>query len=200
MNRLWISSLSLAGVVGSGGAAWASLSDPGTTSAPPVEAVGTNVAATASTVTSAPTAPTTVSYQVGTAGIVTVDLVAGGATVTAVSPGAGWAVGAASAAGSHLDVVFTDPLQVVTFAAVLVDGSLVPSVSAVAQPGAPVPAPMEVTEISGLTASSTRASAPPAATAPSQPIVPTTPVRDTGARGDACSVGDDRTVGRRRER
>jgi hypothetical protein len=176
MNRLWISSLSLAGVVGSGGAAWASLSDPGTTSAPPVEAVGISVAAPASTVTSVPTAPTTVSYQVGAAGIVTVDLVADGATVTAVSPGAGWTVGAASAAGAHLEVVFTDALQVVTFAADLVDGSLVPSVSAVAQPGAPVPAPMAVTEISAPTAASTRAPAPPAATAPIQPTAPTTPL------------------------
>jgi hypothetical protein len=181
MNRLWISSLSLAGVVGSGGAAWASLSEPGDVAPPPADVAGTTVAPVVTAANAPSSAPTTISYQVGTAGTVTVDLAANGATVTAVSPGVGWTVGSASAAGAHLEVVFTDPVQVVTFSADLIGGALVPSVSAVAQPGEPAPAPMAVTEIGGATTTAPRAATPPTAPAPTQPVAPVAPPMATAA-------------------
>ena len=54
-------------------------------------------------------------------------------------PAVGWTVSSASAVGNHVEILFTDATQTVTFGADLVNGELVPAVSSMPVAGAPAP-------------------------------------------------------------
>ncbi len=145
MNRVWVTGLTIAGVVGTGGAAMAGLSDSPIepSISPPRAAVP--VALVADTIGSAATS--IISYQVGPVGTVTISYGATGATVTEATPAVGWTVTSASAVGNHVEIVFAGATQTVTFGADLVNGELIPAVSSVPVAGAPAPAPITVTVI-----------------------------------------------------
>jgi hypothetical protein len=133
MQRAWITGLTVAGVVGTGGAAFAGMSlthtDGGT-----VEAQ--SPAATASTALS-----TSTTYRLGDAGLVTLDSAGGVITVTSVVPASGWTLVASSAPGVHVEVSLTDTVQVVQMSADLVDGRIVASLNASATSTTLAPAP-----------------------------------------------------------
>ncbi len=133
MNRKWITGLTLAGVVGSGGAAFAGIAagdDGGQASSP--AATQANLGVTADgTVTGR-----TVSYQVGAAGTVTLTIADGALTVTGTSATTGWTVLGVAGAGTHAEVHFGDALQLVTFAADLVGDEVTVTLATDARPAA----------------------------------------------------------------
>ncbi len=159
MNKAWTTSLSIAGVIGSGTAAAlatsATMNDSGQ---PPAAAVPSIVVASTvgSTVASTPAAtmpqpvvemvshietPTqrTVQYQVGAAGTVTVHNEGGQLRIDSATPGSGWTVASATDTGAPLAVVFTDGAQTVTFTATGNGLDIIPSVASMAgAPGAPI--------------------------------------------------------------
>ena len=108
MRRVWVTTLTVAGVIGSGGAAMAGvLDDGGNTSSAPLPTLPAAPASTAAPTSTAP-APHAVSYQIGAAGTVTVEMGPGGATVRGAEPAAGWTLVSATASGSHVEIVFSD--------------------------------------------------------------------------------------------
>jgi len=125
MNKSMLLAVTLTGVTTSAGAAYAGVSvmqsDPSTATVP----------TTPATDSVAPVAPVdrTVTYQVGTAGTVTITVAGGVLQVAGASAGAGWSVGATSASGSHAEVQFTDGVQLVTFIADLVGNDVIVSLS-----------------------------------------------------------------------
>jgi hypothetical protein len=178
MNRAWITGLALAGVAGTSGAAFASMSgDDAQVSLP-----GELVTASSETSASAPSssdAPieSAVTYQVGPAGAVTLTRTGDLLTVTTTTAGAGWTVLGASVPGSHVAVQFSDTLQVVTFTAdvvgddvaVMVEnlpiGTVAPVVTA--PPVGTVPAPAPATPVITQPAPGTTTPSSASTTAPS---------------------------------
>ncbi|MDO8364486.1 MAG: hypothetical protein Q7V88_16455 [Actinomycetota bacterium] len=142
MNKAWITGLSLAGVVGTAGAAYAGFAE-GAASGP--------IAAADAPVASQPHHDArTVSYQVGVAGTVTLTLADGSVTVSGATAGAGWVVLSSTVPGAHVEVQFSDSLQVVTFAADAAGDDIAVSLMALPADGAPTTvagAPMDVTII-----------------------------------------------------
>ncbi len=167
MNRKLLTGLTLATVVGTGGAAYATVAGP----------ADITPAATAAT------SGRTISYQVGDAGTVTVDVADSVLTSRGLLPAGGWTIGAMSNSDVHLDVQFANAERVVGFSADLVGTDVVVSVTNDRLPGAPGPIdPLVVSVIGGSGAppvpSSTtaRTTAPAPATAPSfDTVVPATP-------------------------
>jgi hypothetical protein len=135
MQRAWITGLTLAGVVGTGGAAFAGMSLTHTD--------GNAVEAQAPAASAATTAPTTsTTYRLGDAGLVTLDSAGGVITVTSVLPSAGWTVVTSSNPGLHVEVSLTDGVEVLQMTADLVDGRIVAALnsSATTTTAAPTPA------------------------------------------------------------
>lgn len=134
MKKTWITGITVAAVAGTGGAAFASMqatTHDNTAEAAPqpvVSAVETTVAARA------------YSYQAGPAGTVNLTLDDGAMKVDSALPTAGWTVVSYSAPASHLEVSFTDGLQIVTFIADLTGGEVVASLSAAPAPTIPTTA------------------------------------------------------------
>jgi hypothetical protein len=172
MQRAWITGLTLAGVLGTGGAAFAGMSvGHSDGSAVEAQAPGTTSATTSATATD-----TTTTYRLGDAGTVTISVAGGVITVAGVEPATGWTQVGSSAAGVHVDVTLTDGTQLLHFAADLVDGRAVASLTnaptgTVAPPtNTPiVPAPRAATPVIVLT------------------TVPAKPVTTTAASGSAPS-------------
>ncbi|MGB8859577.1 MAG: hypothetical protein WCC60_09985 [Ilumatobacteraceae bacterium] len=165
-----ITGLALAGVAGSAGAAFAGVAASGNDiPAPQTQPAPTNPA-------NAEVHNRTISYQVGAAGTVAVT-VAGGSLSAIATPGAGWTVVATSAPATHVEVQFTDTLQLVTFAADLVGDDVVVSVSNAAAPGAPattaVAAPINVTVITNPPRNSPPGTAAPLPATPAPAAPPT---------------------------
>ena len=134
MNRAWITGLAVAGIAGSAGAAFAGVSN------------GTLADAKAPETQPAPSTPQqesrhdrTISYQVGAAGTVTLTVSNGSLAVASSAAGAGWTVVGATTPGAdstHVEVQFTDSVQLVTFIADLVGDDVVVSLTNVPAPGA----------------------------------------------------------------
>ena len=165
MKKTWITGITVAAVAGTGGAAFASMqatTHDNTADAAPqpaVSAVETTMAARA------------YSYQAGPAGTVNLTVDDGAMKVDSALPIAGWSVVSYSAPASHLEVSFTDGLQIVTFIADLTGGEVVASLSAAPAPtvpttAAPAPAPAPATAPATV-APSSQAPAPSHTSAPS---------------------------------
>lgn len=135
MKKSWITGITVAAVAGTGGAAFASMqaaTHDNTADAAPqpaVSAVETTLAAR------------TYSYQAGPAGSVNLTVDDGAMKVDSALPAAGWTVVSYSAPSSHLEVSFSDGLQIVTFIADLSGNEVVASLSAAPAPTIPTTAP-----------------------------------------------------------
>ena len=117
MNKTWLTGITMAGIAGSGGLAYAGvnvISSASAESAPAAEST-------------APAAIRSITYQIGVAGLVTIQ--SDGTTLTALDPhpGAGWTFVGATDAAAHVDVQFTDGQQLVTFSADQVGAEIVRS-------------------------------------------------------------------------
>lgn len=173
-SRSWITGLALAGVAGSAGAAFAGISEGAGPFASASELPSTTATIDATT-TSTPATARTISYQVGTAGTVTLTVADGSLAVTGSSAGTGWTVVGAGAPGTHVEVQFTDTMQVVTFSADLVGDDVVVALASV--PTVDTTVPMDVTVI-----------ATPGGTTPApQPATPATPPPSSSAHPTATS-------------
>ena len=137
MQRAWITGLTLAGVLGTGGAAFAGMSITHT-DGNSVEAQAPALASDTTLGTSATT------YRLGNAGTVTISVTGGAITIVSAEPAAGWTLVGSSVPGTHVEVQLSDGTQVLTFSADLVDGAAVAALaaapSAAAAPAAPAPA------------------------------------------------------------
>jgi hypothetical protein len=127
-------------------------------------------------------APRTISYQVGDAGTVTIDVADGAMASHELIPATSWSIMAMSNSGTHVAVQFTNSERVVGFAADLVGADVVVSVTNDRLPGAESPAvvdPLSVSVIAGSNdeapTMSTSPSPSPAAPHPSPLVVPATP-------------------------
>lgn len=161
MKKTWITGITVAAVAGTGGAAFATMqaSTHGNTAdaapQPAVSAVDTTLAARS------------FSYQAGPAGTVNVTVDDGAMKVDSALPTTGWTVVSYSAPASHLEVAFTDGLQIVTFLADLTAGEVVASLSAAPAPTVPTtPAPAPATAPASV-APSSQSPAPSHTSAPS---------------------------------
>ncbi|MCB9380302.1 MAG: hypothetical protein H6513_06370 [Acidimicrobiaceae bacterium] len=123
MKRTWITGLTIVGIAGTGGAAFAGMSND----APlPPPFSGDTSQATGSTEAMPPEHTT---YQVGPVGTVTVERDGDVLKIEGVTISDGWSLVATSVPGSHVGAQFTDALQLVTFSADLVDGQVVVNVT-----------------------------------------------------------------------
>ncbi|MCB0983908.1 MAG: hypothetical protein R2694_15765 [Ilumatobacteraceae bacterium] len=123
MKRTWITGLTIVGIAGTGGAAFAGMSN-GAPMPPPFS--GDASQATGSTEAMPPEHTT---YQVGPVGTVTVERDGDVLKIEGVTISDGWSLVATSVPGSHVGAQFTDALQLVTFSADLVDGQVVVNVT-----------------------------------------------------------------------
>lgn len=176
MNRSWITALTLATVVGTGGAFVAVITAPNdqpvAASPEPAEAsLVTPVDVTSPRLE----AQGTVAYRLDAVGIVTVQVAEGKLTVVSSVADPGWKTTGSTATGTHAEAQFTDGAQLVTFTADLSVSNVMVAVSNVS-----VATPVDAT---------------PATTAP----VPTDPpdtlpaTRPTATHpAPATTVGDDR--------
>ncbi|MBI4932547.1 MAG: hypothetical protein HY828_01635 [Actinobacteria bacterium] len=181
MNKAWITGLTLAGVAGSAGAAFAGIAadNQGGSS---VEAQGL----AAETSTSA-AATQTATYQVGAAGTVTLTAANGAITVDSALPGAYWTLVGYGTPAAHVEVQFADAAQQVTFVADLVNDDVVVSVTNVPAPGATTTS-IEVTQITG---GGSVAAPQPATPAANKPIVVAVPAPGASHTSATSSAGGD---------
>jgi hypothetical protein len=124
-----------------------------------------------------------VTYQVGDAGSVEIDVVGTTMSAREVDPEDGWTVPATSDTGTHIDVQFTNGVRLVGFSADLVGGEVVVSVTNSLVPGAPGTVTTDPVPVSVVEDSSTL---PPPVT-PATPGPDTTDVQNTGVPGTAPS-------------
>ena len=134
MNKTWITTLSIAGVVGSGAAAALAASATISHGVP-----ATANAAPAVTVASP---SRTIMYQVGTAGSVTVVKDAVGLTITDTTVGTGWTLVGTSVVGPTVSAQFSNGTQIATFDASLAGSEIAVEVSSMALPPAEVAVPV----------------------------------------------------------
>jgi hypothetical protein len=169
MNRKLLTGLTLASVASTGGVAFAALAEPvGTTPSAPLSAAMTSALATSTT----NAAGRTISYQVGDAGMVTVDIAGTVLTSRGLVPAAGWNIAALSNSGTHIDVQFANAERIVAFHADLVGADVVVSVTNDRVPG--VSGPLDSLVVSTIGGSATPTTAP--ATPPTfDTVVPATP-------------------------
>jgi hypothetical protein len=155
MHKSWLTGLTVAGVVGSGGAAFAELTAPvETVPAPQMTEVGTR-GSTVPVVDVVDQRPLSVSYQLDPIGSLRAQNVDGTLRVADWSVSPEWSVSVLVPEGARIEVQFTDGVQAFMLAVDLVDGAFVPTVtqavvpsaSAIAAPAqspAPAPAPAPV--------------------------------------------------------
>lgn len=190
MKRSMITGLAVAGVVGSAGAAFAGVAanDSGTPSA---QAQGP--APTSAQAAPAPEAGTglhdrTIQYQVGAAGTVAVTVSGPTLAVTNVTAGTGWSVVGAGGPAAHLEVQFTDTLQLVTFSADLVGDEVVVAVTNAPAAGAPTtsvaPDPMAVTVITAPRPAGSTPAPQPATPPATGSVAPPTSAHGNDDHGD----------------
>ncbi len=178
MNKQLLTGLTIIGVAGSAGVAYAGVSVIHSASADESPAIS-----------QAPMPVTrTIVYQVGGAGQVSI-AVSGDhhLAVSSSSAASGWTVVGASAGERHAEVQFTDGLQLVTFMADLVGTDVAVSVSNVEAPGAPTTTAAGLpVDISVLSDSGTPQPQP----APT-PVVSPSPTTPSHAGTTAPSHSDD---------
>jgi hypothetical protein len=192
MNRSLITGLTLASVAGSGGAFAAVAASQGASPA----AAQSQAPFVESALVQQPV-PTTVpsatfSYEVGTAGTVTLTATNGSLTINDTAVGAGWTLANATAPGTHIEVQYTDSMQLVTFGADLVGSNVVVSVTNVAAPGSvttAAPEPITVVQKTTPVHNSTVQPQPatPQATAPPAEAQPPTRAATTAPSGSGTS-------------
>lgn len=174
MNRAWKTGLALGGVLGSAGAAYAGVS-AGT------EHASLSAEPSAAVAAAQHTATHVVSYQVGTAGSVQLTSVGGVLSVSSATAASGWTLVSSTSPGAHIEVQFSDGLQLVTFSADAGEDGISVALANVPAPGAPTttaaPAPMGVTVIADdPIPGSTTPRPTPATPAPTNPTTaPTSP-------------------------
>jgi hypothetical protein len=205
MNRTWITGLTLATVAGSGGAfvgVAAGSHDTPAAAQPQSLVKESALLQPVQTAQTTPATPSrTVNYLVGAAGAVTLTVANGSLTINQTAVGAGWAVAGSTAPGTHVEVQYTDTLQLVTFAADLVGNDVVVSVTNLPVPGTLTTAaaePITITEIKTANpaprsaASQPQPAAPPPVAAPAaeQPPAPAATTAPSGS-GDDGNHNDD---------
>ncbi len=131
MNRAWITGLTVASVAGTGGVAFATM----TASTNPASAAPTPLAA--AEITTATVASRGYSFQAGSAGQVNLTADDGALTVDSTAPSAGWLVLSYTGPGTHVEVQLGDGVQIVTFAADLVNGEVLAGISSTPVPTLP---------------------------------------------------------------
>ncbi|HEY7628709.1 MAG TPA: hypothetical protein VH761_16680 [Ilumatobacteraceae bacterium] len=134
MNRSWITALTLAGVVGSGGAFAGVVAATRDTPATALAPRSVLPAALVEPTTPALAATGTIAYQVGAVGTVTLSVANNAMTLAGVVTNAGWTAVSTSGTGAHAEAQFTDVTQLVTFSADLVGDNVVVSVTNAAVP------------------------------------------------------------------
>lgn len=136
MNRSWITALTLASVVGTGGVfagvVVASRDTPVAALPPSATQVATLVEPTTPTLA----ATGTIAYRVGDVGTVTLAVADSSLSLTGAVANAGWTTAGTGGSAAHVEAQFTDDIQLVTFSADLVGTSVVVSVTNVAVPAA----------------------------------------------------------------
>ena len=184
MNRSWITGLALAGVAGTAGAAYAGVAAG--------DSLGTQTQPAPSTSQqSATTTTRTISYQIGAAGTASISVAGGSLTVIEAAGGTGWTVLSATGPATHVEVQFSDTLQLVTFSADLVGDDVVVSLTNVAVEGAPTTvaaAPINVTVITTSHSGSAPGSTASQPTTPAPTASPTTPAPAPAAATPAAST------------
>jgi hypothetical protein len=165
MNRSWITGLTLASVAGSGGA----FAAVATSNDTPVVAQS-QAFVRASEFVQAPQSRST-NYQVGAAGTVTLTVTDGTLAVTNATFGTGWTVAPTTALGTHVEVQFTDTIQLVTFGADLVNNEVVVALTNVPAPGSVTPAAPAPIDVTLINPPSTGQAAPQPRPATPQPAV-----------------------------
>lgn len=172
MNKTWITALTVAGVAGSAGAAFAGVT-ANTDHQGQVEAQGITAISSIPSPSTVPGAQTA-SYQVGSAGTVTISNTAGVISVQSALPAAGWTVVGYTNPAGHVEVQFTNSLQTVTFSADVVGGVTVASLALGPNPGVvdtTAAAPMELEPITSPSLVPAPLPATPVATFPIAPPV-----------------------------
>ena len=186
MNRSWVTAVTLATVAGSGAAFTGVIAN--SHDAPAKAEAMTPVVPQALVRTAATTtAPAhTLNYQVGAAGVANLTIADGSLTINSATASAGWTLVSSSAPGAHVDVQFSDGVQLVTFGADLVGTDVVVvSLTNAADPAAVVlaPEPAPTTAVTaqaaptlGQTTAQTkvqpRSALPPTTAAPAQAPAP----------------------------
>lgn len=140
MGRAWLTGVTLAGVVGSGGAAVAGVAVMNDSVAPSASPSAIESAEAALPPLDDPDAPPATSvipgspvlttYDVGGAGAVTIAAGPDSMVADGIVPGAGWTLLGTGGDQQHLEVQFADATMVVTFVADLVGGEVVVTTSA----------------------------------------------------------------------
>lgn len=124
MNKSMLLAVTITGVTTSAGAAYAGVSvmqsDPVSATVPATAVTESSVAAPVSR---------TISYQVGSAGTVTITVADGVLQVAGASAATGWSVLGSTSGTAHAEVQFGDGVQVVTFVADLVGADVIVSLS-----------------------------------------------------------------------
>jgi hypothetical protein len=182
MQRAWITGLTVAGVLGTGGAAFAGMSFTHTDGAA-VDAQAPGAS------TSALTTSTATTYRVGDAGLVTLDSAGGTITIISIEPATGWTVLARSVPGVHIEISLTDTVQVLQMTADLVDGHIVANLTStgvnttVAPSPASAPAPAPATPVVLVPTTRPVVAATTSASGSTRPTTPSGPAqRERGER------------------
>ena len=198
MGRAWLTGVTIAGIVGSGGAAVAGVVVIEDSVAPPTsasaiesaEAVLPTLPPAAPQTSVLPGSPLLTTYDVGGAGSVTIAARPDSMAAGQVVPGVGWTLLGTAGSEQHLEVQFADASIVVTFVADLVDGQVVVATTAtpVVPAAEPVAAPAATPRPQG--ASSAPATSRPAGTSASTPAT----TGPAPAAGPASTAGPTSTA------
>lgn len=202
MGRAWLTGVTIAGIVGSGGAAVAGVVVIEDSVAPPTsasaiesaEAVLPTLPPAAPQTSVLPGSPLLTTYDVGGAGSVTIAARPDSMAAGQVVPGVGWTLLGTAGSEQHLEVQFADASIVVTFVADLVDGQVVVATTAtpVVPAAEPVAAPAATPRPQG--ASSAPATSRPAGTSASAPATPAPTTGPAPAAGPASTAGPTSTA------
>lgn len=191
MNRSWITALTLATVVGTGGAfvGVITASNEQPVAAAP-EPTMPSPAALVDVTTPRLEPAGTVAYRLDSVGIVTVQVANGQLSVVSSVADAGWTPVATTGAGAHVETSFTDTAQLVTFTADLSGSNVMVSVTNVA-----IVADSQTVATSAKTSTnsmtSTSADTWPATTQPRQPAPASPQTAPASTTGDDHHGDDD---------
>ncbi len=190
MNRAWLTALTLAGVAGSAGAAFANVvatpeaaATPDVQVNPQVNSVNPSAAFAAAAVANRPAQSTT--YQLSGVGTITLSVRPGVLTVGAITTVPAWSVQAISAPGASVTVQLAAGTQVVTFRADLVRGTVTVALSNSIAPEAPTTAPpaQVVAAPPATNGRTTKQTVKPATPTTSKPVVTPKVVTTTAPSG-----------------
>lgn len=188
MNRSWITALTLATVVGTGGAFVGVIT--ASNEQPVAAAPEPTLPALAGLVdvTTPHLDPSgTVAYRLDSVGIVTVQVANGGLTVVSSVADPGWTAASVTGSGTHAEAAFTDGEQLVTFTADLSGSNVLVSVSSVTA----TREPQSATEPPAAAPASTSVIEPTPPTQPHQTVPTTQPTTPPTASHQDDSQRDE---------